>query len=1130
MPRRRVIALCLFALAVSLIRIASLYAEDVPAAPNPATAETPSPAAETTPDLQRDSLLIEISTATFYELATRARELGISDSGNADELRARLYEHFGLKAPATQAKGRTVTIERAGEASFAKVEDEEGGIIRASGGVILSLVETNGDSHRIKASSIAYDRAHSTLTARGSVSYERKSGSTTEVFSGEALSANLDDWSGVFIDGKVRRSNGAAASGERGLVVSADTILRRSAEVMVLKDGVISSCDAEDPHYSVKAGRVWFLGDKEWAVSDALFSLGNVPLLWLPFFYYPGDEIAFHPVLGYRSREGRFVQTTYYWIGAKPAPTTSTSILSFKENGPAKPTELKGLFLRRVLGPAPKDKGTLKTMLDLYSGLGGFIGVQASLPEVAFLDKTDFFAGLGVSRSLFLLGSGAYSPYVEEGSWSSVWNKSDFFGLNLPFRYGFDLSTSLRSGDFTASLALPIYSDSYFDKDFRNRSEDMDWLSLLSSKTDTSTAPSQRTTLTPALSTTLSLKPKGLGPWLGSIDITKLSTSMTILSKATTAAKLSESNSLFSVDTRRTFYYPSVYRPFDFSASLKGNLFGEGAKEAAPKAGEAPGTKNSEEALALRSPWEEETGSEGDTSPSAEGEPENSPASTAVADSTAAFRLPAAAPNPPSVANKSWAGSANWSLSPSLSYEDDYKSSSWTVPEEIDYSRLFGLMSYRLSASLDTSASYGNAVTSSLGLSFQDQGQKRSDIDSSVAGTYTNADKLAKIRRVGENAKFTVKPFTSWLWSNSSLAWGMDATLYSSKYNSTTDSYPATWIDWKPTTISAHNVSMNLEAQPGGLSQKLSLTANLPPLVDSYTGSLSLSAGIASLSLRSRMYRKTNYADFSFDPLTTTISAGRSGGPQLSDTFVYDGSTVGAVSNSTSFSWGSFFSSTISANRTLSYKPVIGSGWVVDKTKPEAFALTSLSLGLTPQWNNDASAKEASAAGTARSMTWSLKPTLSLNQSFVKFSESTLSFGLTTSVKIDDSFSLSFSSQSQNSSVWRYYAGLFESQLAGGGLSADYYRINPLADIWNSLSIWDKDSLYNGNFKLKSLSVKAVQDLHDWTLTVDVSTSPLYDTTLKSYKLNTSFSILLAWKDIEAIKTTVKKDSTGITY
>jgi hypothetical protein len=1129
MPRCRIIVACLFGLALGSVGngvICAEGAEDAPAAG--AAPSTDSGGAKAEADLQRDALLIELSTASFYELAASARDLGLADSGGVEELRARLYKHYDLQPPAAEAKGRTVTIEKARQASYAKVEDEEGGIVRASGGVILTLVEANGDSHRIHADSIAFNRARSTLTARGSVYYERKSGGTTEIFSGEALSVDLNDWSGVFIDGKIRRSGAGASSGDRGLVISADTIMRRSSDVMVLKNGIISSCDADDPHYAIKAGRVWLIGDKEWAISDAVFSLGNVPILWVPFFFYPGDELAFHPVIGYRSREGYFVQTTVYLIGAKPPQQNTTSIMSYQDNGPAGPTQLKGLFLHRVAGPPPKDQGTLKTMLDFYSGLGGFAGIQGSFPKLAFLDKTDIFTGLGLSRTLFPLDNGSYSPYVAAGNWSSVWNSSYFFNSTLPFRYGFDLSTVLHSGDFSASLVLPLYSDPYFDQDFRNRSEDMDWSKLLTTSTgqDPSTIPALRTQLAPKLDTSLSIKPKGLGPWLSSIDITHLGMSMLLLSKP---ASIAEDPALLAYDPRQQFFYPSVFRPIDFAASLQGTLFGQPAQAipstAAKAAGEAtagsPGAPTPP--ANLRNPWDVES--------DAAAKPEVPPDKIAVDATMAAtspgadFRLPTRAPDAAPAQPSAWSESANWSFLPSMFVEDRYQSDPWNSPSDINYSLLYSLYSYRLAASLDTSAAYGDLFSSSLGLSYTDQNQQRPilNTDPNSAASYALADDLYNVRRVGESAKMTFKPFTSsWLWSATSLSWDMDSTIYGYQYDSGSSAFRESWLSWDPTMITAHNVSLNLAARPGGLTQSLSLTANLPPLLDSYTGILSLDAGLASLRIQSRMYKQATDADFSYDPITTSISVGKSPGPLLSDNFVYDTVGVGPVSNSTSFSWGPL-SASLAENQTLSYKPVVGSGWV--SYGDQTFAPTDLSLGLKPQWG---SAESAASSSTAT--IWSLIPNLALTQSLVRFSDSTLIFGLTASVKVSDQFSLTFSSQSQNSAAWRYYAGAFSSQLSSGGFSAQTFQVNPLTDILDSLMIWDSDKLQTSLFKLKSLSIKAVRDLHDWTLSVEVSTMPLYNAISNNYSLDTSISVVLAWKDIQNIKTTITKDSTGISY
>jgi len=467
-------------------------------------------------------------------------------------------------------------------------------------------------------------------------------------------------------------------------------------------------------------------------------------------------------------------------------------------------------------------------------------------------------------------------------------------------------------------------------------------------------------------------------------------------------------------------------------------------------------------------------------------------------------------------------------------FEDGYDSSLWRDPSYIDFGSLsYSLLSYRMLATLDSSAAYGDLLSSSLSLSYSDQDQSRPV----GRATYLQADNLYKSRRLGESVRMSFRPFASdWLWSGSSLSWGLDSTIYGLQYDSRTLAFKDNWLSWDPASITSHNLSLNLAARPGSLTQSLTLTANLPPLLDSYSGSLALNAGIASLRVQSRMYRKVQGGDFSFDPVTTNLSLGLAPGPLLSDSLVYDTGGLGPTSNSTSLAWGPLNAS-LSERRTLSYKPVIGSGWIPIGTD-QSFIPSDFALSFNPQLKSmplgSAALASTSGAGAGSAQTsaasplWSLGANIALAQSLLRFTESTLSFQLTASVNMADKFSLSVSSQSQNSAAWRYYAWAFASPLESAGISKESVQVNPLTDIWEALSIWDEASLHKSLFKLKGLSFRAAQDLHDWTLSAEVSTAPLYKD-LK-YSLNTTFTILLAWKDIQTLKSTVKKDSTGLSY
>ncbi len=1113
--------------------------------------------------LFKTTLPLDISTSGFYELAAWAKSLGLSDSGSAAELRKRLYAWYGVEPPAEKSGASMVSIEHADDARYFKVEDLGGGMVSASGGVILSLKEDNGSTHRIEARELTFDRDRNAVAARGSVRYARQSATGSEYFAGEALSASLDDWSGVFLDGKVRRAGAGAATGDRGLVLAGETMRRQSGNVLVFDNGVISSCDATDPHYAVRAGRVWILGDNEWAVSNALFSLGNVPVLWLPFFYYPGDEIVFHPVIGYRTREGRYVQTTTYLVGRKAQKEGTTSIFSMSKGQGSGPTEVKGLFLRRVDDPrktAPDDGSYLKFMVDLYSSLGAFAGMDGSSGKRGPLEKGSFAFGLGLSRSIFGEGTG-YSPFDQAGDWESVWNRTRFLKVSLPLRFGLNMSGSFTMGAVKANLALPLFSDPFFEQDFRNRSEDMEWLKLIAPSPEPLSTVVKRTALNQRAELSMSWQPQGLSPWLGSVELSRLAVSVGWLSKSWTTKTggippVGIDPILYSVDPAREFFFPDQMRPADATLSLRGSLLSwpsqapaPGAAGSAPASRTAPADKERKALGELRSPWEEgneaEKAKEGAGPPSdpgapsaagpAAGEPGASQASGGAPGNPVPqggdFRQPARAPSlPPASTTGLWTGSLGWNLTPSGYTETRFRSAGnlgWYGPADIDFSRLYQLYSYHLGAGLDARLAYGqDLATISLGLAWADQDQIRpynygsaaTDDASYAAGAsaYKLADYQYKNSRLSSSLRLGSRPLAGiWFLSASSLSYSLDATLYSKKFLSLSPSnqpqYQLNYPAWNQDGILTNSATINLAYKPRERTQSLALTANLPPTTESYSPRLGLDAGFATFVATTRAYRALPRAPFSFDPLSMTATLGASPWPVLSDSYSWDYVNHFNVSNTASIAYGGLTASLLHKRSQEYSLDAGGAGWqAVGATK---FLATDLSFAFNQTWKDDGS----------KPLSSSLSLSSTLNQSLLRFSESVFTFGLALDFKLNQLLTLSFSSLSQNSTVWKYYPDFFPA----GAIDPRDFRGDLFADLIDSLTLWDRTALRRSPFKLKSLSAKMSHDLHDWDLSFELSVKPLLDTINRVYKMDPAFSILLAWRDIPEMKSAVRYDSTN---
>ncbi len=193
----------------------------------------------------------------------------------------------------------------------------------------------------------------------------------------------------------------------------ADSISKLRGSTVVLDRGTITSCDLPaNPHYHIKARKIWVLAPGEWAIASAVLHIGRVPVMYLPFFFRPGDEFFFHPAIGFRDREGNFLQTTTYLIGQKARTPSALSVLAAtEEQGQQYRREIQGLFLRQPEGEQVPVTGNrfLKVFLDYYTRLGVFAGVSGDFPP-----KISFRSGLGVTRNIYFTSQTATRP----GIWS----------------------------------------------------------------------------------------------------------------------------------------------------------------------------------------------------------------------------------------------------------------------------------------------------------------------------------------------------------------------------------------------------------------------------------------------------------------------------------------------------------------------------------------------------------------------------------------------------------------------------------------------------------------------------------------------------------------------------------------
>lgn len=1093
-------------------------------------------------DLVQRTMALDIAGSDYYALVAWVRSLGLEESGTVQDLRQRLYGHYGVQAPgAKEPSSRVITIESADSTEYLSAKEDGEALVRFSGRVSLSVSDADsGETLRVSADSVIVNRDANVLSARGDVIFERKKPDGSDFFIGEAFELDMDDWSGVFLDGESKRDAGdsTAAAGESGtLFFRADDIVKRGSDVLAFRDGIVSSSDDERPYYSIRASKIWILGGNEWAMRNVTLSVGELPLLYLPFFYYPGEEIVFNPVFGYDERFGRYVQTTTYLLGAKEPKKQEISLLKIAEGSGGYERKVEGVFLRTTREPKKqKTSDFIKVLADVYSNLGGFAGAQAQLASLGPLSSLGALAGVGVTRSVFSStanGVTFQTPYVAANGYAGTWNEVDVLGTVLPVRFGLELSTSLKLGPVSLSVSSPFYSDPSFNVDFKDRTEHMNWLQFLDQEKDETTI-AKISSFTDSLSMSASLPTADLPGWLSfvsSASISKLSSSLSWASVLKPTPADATEKLLFSADPTREFFVPNEWTMMDAAASVSGTLLkyprearvgkdsgvaaravGEGAE--AEKPARDAVARALREAASPRAPWAQAE------------KPEAAPSGEA----SVLAPPPLAAPETYSD-RKELSASLGYSWNPTFSWKTKFQTGPWKEPSDVDWKALYETRSLRNAGSLTLSAAlYEGLLGLSAGLSAASQTQDRPTVSTdeayaskSLRETWARQDAQYRNDKVSANLKLTSAPFQDvWFLAPTSISYSLSSLLYEYAFDKMDPDalldpsaalYKEKTADWTSDTVSAHAIALGLGIRPWGFEQTLTLAANLAPLLEDYSAKLSLKSPWGTLALGTAYAVPSKGADFSWSPLSATLTLGAAPWPVLSSSVVWDLEAEKPKSLSTALSWNGL-SLSLAAKEALSYTLVLGSGWVPSAT--QAFQLSGATLAYKeslkppPAWR--------------RRIAWTLDVNATAQQGFLRFTDSSLDFVLGLTFKVHEFLDLSLSSTSRNSALWRYYPGFFE-------IPIDVKAVDPIADLLDSFNFFDEAARRRSLFKLKSLSLTATHKLKDWDLGLTFSASPVlaYDAVkgINDYQFKKSFTVTLSWRAVSQIKSTYKSEAVG---
>jgi|GEM_PF-1423599 len=1176
----KIIILILFLTAVSQF----LFSEDKKDQPLPGAEQTqikPAPKTEEKKEsLYEQTLRLDIDSSTYYELYAWCKQIGIDTSGDVNQLKSKLYQYFKIKEitpPSPEQKEDTVKnletskppeviktgtekkaskiiiIKSANDSEYLKIEDINEKYLYLKGNVYVQVVDKDQDViHEIMAHRIILNQTENFITAQENVTYSIIRGKNQpEVFKGESFSFNLNTWEGVFFKGSGTSSGEVKQGQSIQFTFYGDTISRLSNDTVILDNGgVTSSRNKEDPYWQIKAQKIIILAPGEWTISNAILCIGRVPMLYIPFFFYPGDEIFFSPVIGYRNREGNFIQTTTYFIGVKEKKKSPFSFLRATEDVQTSgSTEIKGLFLRRVkekrANPLPKD-WILKLMIDYYSRLGGFAGISMNFPPAIKLNGS-----LGISRSIFP-NSNSYGNYTvfyqdSSGNYKDYWNSSSYFGIPLPIRYGFDSTFNYNFFDSALVLSgnIEMYSDPYFSYDFYNRSEDIDFSKLLGMSqadiTPTQTTATEKIQFVWSMKTIFNLNKYMPAPLISKLQSDYLNLELSWQSKDSPP----DLGYFFdSVNPARKFYYPDRLTFPNVKLTIEGDLLRLSSQS-------IPGKDDKKNILVdpgkgVRSPAE--IIGEEKAAIQEQNQTEQKP-DIVIPEMKSDIQNPIFRSLDSSFA-------LMYSIVPQGIVEYQFDNKNWDTSNKIDLSTLYTHFVADIPLSITAQTMLlGNLLNIENKFtaegSYRNRFNRSSDVNDSDWYNLLETDYINTFSKFSTSQTITVKPFLDlYDFKNTILTYRLNWIYYEYIYSPNTSQSPYFYwsgFEWKTDTVPIHSIDASIVYQTDSKPATLHVTSTILPVFPKVDATLVFYTWLLQTSVENHFWQNSSDNSWVFNPLILTESLDLGAilffSQQLR--YNYQDNTVTDMTSVIKLWKIDSTSTNYLLEQELVYDPKVPeftksrSTFSLFGFKAEFMAekLIPIYFDTNPQkrvWVQNTSAGYVFnpnylsfkyTSKVAQFSFWKERVFVDANVDtnliyyFQKFTDSSFKIKFTLNFEIAEFVKLVFSANSSNSNIYRYFPGVPEK--------VEYQWINPFVDLLHSFNFFNEQDRRISNFKIDDLSLSFIHQMYDWDLAFTFSGSYQQDATAQNWTWTPVFTISIKWQDIPEMKKEMRADNSG---
>ncbi|MCX7998632.1 MAG: LPS-assembly protein LptD, partial [Leptospiraceae bacterium] len=250
---------------------------------------------------QKKLLRKVIDSLSDREVEEYLVQLGLSAEGSVYTKRIRLKEYLAKEelteqTPETQKETSSpFIIENANEGEYVSIDKTKGGVLILRGRVKIKVKEGT-----LSADSISIDSKRNEIYAEGTIVYKK---GNLEV-KGDKFIYDIELERGIIYDAKANLFP---------IYFVGKTIKKIDENKYLLDVGYFTSCNAEVPHYRLKAKKIFVYEDQSVIATDLWYNVGGSNLFYLPIFYGTNLGTGWVVQMGRNRTQGSFVQTSFQW-------------------------------------------------------------------------------------------------------------------------------------------------------------------------------------------------------------------------------------------------------------------------------------------------------------------------------------------------------------------------------------------------------------------------------------------------------------------------------------------------------------------------------------------------------------------------------------------------------------------------------------------------------------------------------------------------------------------------------------------------------------------------------------------------------------------------------------------------